>query len=430
LSQGNLATGNDNINSVKLECDYDSYSTEQGHQIGWKKVLSCDEGDYNTLAWEESFASLNLESAITLQFLPSDSTPSDFDFTNDASDEFAVMMAMCANPMIAVNRGLTPSWTYNLDTMQPAGQTDLQNWLGSITAKARLSNSCLRDASSFEDVQYHACGNHGGIHLKDDPAQCVWDYQDDLANVEGMSVWLGYMTQQNAYCEVVEGESVLTIGDAPTDACECSLTAWQHGGATGDVYGPVTEVGSWVNIQSNQISAFRVDGPCSLTVAKENDGESAFDHVYTEGIYDLSQGNLATGNDNINSVKLICDADNAGVALARARKPLKKVMARASEHGLIVNPSKHGQLSGMESAPRFSDQFSDKVGGADPDTTTVVVKISYPWAVGIVVAALVILVLTVRAVACAKKSPYAKVEYGDSEFEEFTEHEVHAINAV
>merc|ERR1719464_1556743 len=70
------------------------------------------------------------------------------------------------------------------------------------------------------------------------------------------------------------------------DACECSLTAWQHGGMTGDVY-TVTEVGSWVNVQSNQISSFRVDGPCSLTVADGNDGESAFDHVYTEGTYTM-----------------------------------------------------------------------------------------------------------------------------------------------
>jgi len=202
--------------------EYDSYSTEQGHQIGWKKMLSCDEGDYNTLVWEESFGSLNLDSAITLQFLPSDSTPSDFDFTNDASDEFAVMIAMCANPMIAVNLGLTPSWTYNLNTMQPAGQTDLENWLGSSAAKARLSNTCTKEASSFEDVQYWACGNHGGIHIMshESSGYCVWDWQDDLADVESLSVWLGYMPQQNAYCEVVEGESVLTIVD-PCDDAQC-----------------------------------------------------------------------------------------------------------------------------------------------------------------------------------------------------------------
>ena len=42
--------------------------------------------------------------------------------------------------------------------------------------------------------------------------RCEWDYQNNLANVEGVSVWLGFMPQQNGHCEVVDGEPVLTIG--------------------------------------------------------------------------------------------------------------------------------------------------------------------------------------------------------------------------
>jgi len=200
---------------------YDSYSTEQGRLIGWKKMVSCDEGNGNPLLWPggKSYADFEamLDSAIALQFLPRDSTPAEFDFTNDASDEFAVMLSVCSNPMIALNNGLTPSWTYDLDTIAPgsgqiAGQTDLDDWLGSSAAKARLSNSCTGDgATSFENTMYHACGHTGGIHLKDSPQQCVWDYRDDLANVDGISVWLGFMPQQNGHCEVVEGQSVLTI---------------------------------------------------------------------------------------------------------------------------------------------------------------------------------------------------------------------------
>jgi len=196
--------------------EYDVYSTEQGHEIGWVKVLSCDENG-STKSWAADLDAIlsRLDSAVTLQFLPRDSTPSDFDFTNDTSDEFAVMISLCANPMIAVNHGLTPSWTYNLDTMAVSGQTDLNNWLGSSAAKARLRNTCRGDgASAFESVLYHACGNTEGIHLTS--SQCTWDWQDNIAGVEGMSAWLGFTEGQ---CEVVDGEPTLvTVCD--TAQCE------------------------------------------------------------------------------------------------------------------------------------------------------------------------------------------------------------------
>merc|ERR1719317_1444396 len=101
--------------------------------------------------------------------------------------------------------------------MTKSGQSDLSNWLGSSAAKARLANTCMGDAgdgSAFESVLYHACGNFEGIHLK--ASQCTWDYQDNLAGVEGMSAWLGFTKGQ---CEVVDGEPTLvTVCD--TAQCE------------------------------------------------------------------------------------------------------------------------------------------------------------------------------------------------------------------
>ena len=114
-------------------------------------MVSCDEGTGSPLVYADgkSYADFEalLNSAITLQFLPRDSTPAEFDFTNDASDEFAVMLSVCSNPMIGVNNKMTPSFRYNLNTIAPgsaqiAGQTDMNDWLGSSVAKARLRNTC------------------------------------------------------------------------------------------------------------------------------------------------------------------------------------------------------------------------------------------------------------------------------------------------
>merc|ERR1740116_554938 len=99
--------------------------------------------------------------------------------------------------------------------MAVSGQTDLNNWLGSSAAKARLRNTCRGDgASAFESVLYHACGNTEGIHLTS--SQCTWDWQDNIAGVEGMSAWLGFTEGQ---CEVVDGEpSLVTVCETVSEA--------------------------------------------------------------------------------------------------------------------------------------------------------------------------------------------------------------------
>ena len=100
--------------------------------------------------------------------------------------------------------------------------------------------------------------------------------------------------------------------------CDCTFTGWEHdrevGGETGITW--ITKnVGTWINVVPDIISALQVEGECNLYVADGNDGADKWDYVYHAGVYSLIDDDadypddvlpLETGNDNINSVMLEC----------------------------------------------------------------------------------------------------------------------------
>ena len=181
---------------------FDDTSTEEGYAIGWIKFLQCDEGSITEYtypdcqSWDAMFPFT--EHAITAQLLPRDATPSQFDFTNSPTDDFAVMLSVGSSPVSALNEGLELSWSYDPETLNITGYADMDDWLGSDTAKERLSNSCFGEnpPQLLESWIYYACGNFEGIRISS--TNCWWDWQTETAE-EGISVWLGFDRTQGSF---------------------------------------------------------------------------------------------------------------------------------------------------------------------------------------------------------------------------------------
>ena len=103
-----------------------------------------------------------------------------------------------------------------------------------------------------------------------------------------------------------------------SNECDCTFTGWEHDaepeGDTGITW-ITKDVGKWINVVPDIISALQVEGECNLLVADGNDGADQWDDVYAAGVYSFFDDDvvypegvnrLVTGNDNINSVMLQC----------------------------------------------------------------------------------------------------------------------------
>ena len=103
-----------------------------------------------------------------------------------------------------------------------------------------------------------------------------------------------------------------------SNECDCKFTGWEHDaeeeGDTGITW-ITKDVGTWINVVPDIISALQVEGECNLWVADGNDGADQWDYFYAEGVYSVIDEDvvypegilpLETGNDNINSVMLEC----------------------------------------------------------------------------------------------------------------------------
>eukprot|EP01084_Bolivina_argentea_P029738 55204_1 len=201
---------------------FEDISTEQGIDIGWIQIFSCREGyginnqpifkDDHT--WEELLPFTH--HAIAAQILSNSAQPSDFDFTNNPSDYFAVMTDICSNPVLALNNERELSWVIDINTLVTVSDSDLNNWLGSSVAKNRLRQNtgctgCYRTNTSLTKSVYNACCNGQGIHIKGDSANsnyynCEWDYRTNLANTDGISFWIGFDISKEKCCKIRNNE--------------------------------------------------------------------------------------------------------------------------------------------------------------------------------------------------------------------------------
>jgi len=86
------------------------------------------------------------------------------------------------------------------------GNADTSNWIGD-NADGWMPTGCHADegfapATLQEDVIYHACDNHKGLHYRSHcrqprgdimhPGCCWYNYKDDLEDIEGIALWLGF----------------------------------------------------------------------------------------------------------------------------------------------------------------------------------------------------------------------------------------------
>jgi len=201
--------------SVSSECDdgeldFEYVSTERFNgelmRIGWIKYSSCVEG-WNAPTVNQDYSRDEIielaQSAVTVKFLPSTDIPG-----QSETAEYAVTADYCSNPIYALNHGYGMSATVD-ETKNPTvvtGNADISNWIGD-NADIWMPTGCHADegfapATLQEDVIYHACDNHKGLHYRSHcrqprgdimhPGCCWYNYKDDLEDIEGIALWLGF----------------------------------------------------------------------------------------------------------------------------------------------------------------------------------------------------------------------------------------------
>ena len=298
---------------------FDAFSVVNGESIGWIQVYSCNESSSSTFTYSNGQSAADFfqffEHVIAVQFLADDQTPTDYDF-DSPTDGFAVMTDICSIPVISLNNNLDLSWPIDVDTLSNDGSSIADNayiddnWLGSDTALARLvQNGCAaRDPQDIYDVDqtefymYWACGNLQGIHLT--RAQCSWDYQTDLPNIDGLSLWFGFAAKRDRCCIVENSVSLLSA----TDECPSITTSEPTENPTSDptnrptsdpTAGPTLDptAGPTTDPTADPTSSPTLDG-CDF------DLETYLEECYCDGLQSgLNYGSAHNGyysNNNIN----------------------------------------------------------------------------------------------------------------------------------
>ncbi len=176
-------------------------------EIGWLEYSHCKEGNSGDSAsiYNPDYSMDELldlaQYAVTIKFLPSTDVPG-----QSETASYAVMAELCSNPIYALNRGYTMSWTVD-ETSQPPVVTGLattDNWIG---ATELMSSVCYGDDSLGAEPTrievgyvYHACGNHGGLHIRQPGASgrppndlCYFDYGTNVGH--DITVWFGFDAQ-------------------------------------------------------------------------------------------------------------------------------------------------------------------------------------------------------------------------------------------
>merc|ERR1719242_1161129 len=161
--------------------------------IGWVKIFSCEEARSESSNKAMNFYHYDIrlalqKAAISMKIVPEGSTK------NPEYDEYAVEAKPMSNPVTAVNNNLEASYVLD-DDLERSDFANLDNWIGTDAAKARLSNSCGKNGNveSFEDKPYFACGNSRGLHIKKDGI-CRFDFGGDVG--QNIEIYLGYYLPQ------------------------------------------------------------------------------------------------------------------------------------------------------------------------------------------------------------------------------------------
>ena len=205
-------------NIISLSCaqiwllhkiEFDEITTEMitpttNITIGWIKIVECNEHIFNsTFIYSHTDHILDLQSyATSVKFIPSGG--------NLSYSEYAVVAKPCSNPVRALNNDFELSFTIDPTTNYISGFANLSNWIGTTSAKNRLSNTCYNSLNgsnlptmtqprNLSDVIYHACGNNNGMHLEITDQRCVWDNQQ--AKGGNIEMYYGFDVSKQDYCD-------------------------------------------------------------------------------------------------------------------------------------------------------------------------------------------------------------------------------------
>ena len=200
-----------NVNCIGLivgsECvPFDSISSypdtsNQSHQIGWIKVISCfDQGDdfsVNPFTFHRSDYLSLTSRAISIKFQPPGGV------NNPNYERLAVFAIPYTNPIqYGLNYNHSVSWTYDADG-SVIGHTLTTNWIGTSIAVARLNQGDC--AGTYKEYPhnlhqrvYHACGNFNGIHIfpnQDGTAvyKCKWENANE--GLDDIEVYFGFVPE-------------------------------------------------------------------------------------------------------------------------------------------------------------------------------------------------------------------------------------------
>lgn len=174
--------------------------------IGWIKYLSCEEGE-GSVRVQYPFALsdiINLaQYAVTIKILPKGDIPG---LREDS--EYAVMADLCSNPVYAMNHGKEMSYNLDINTGLVDGVTDINNWIGTDDAVARMQNKCLGHGLSIGSepkdlitgLFYHGSCNGNGLHLYTN--MCYFEYKQVPHG--DISIWMGFHKQKNQQCQYTQ----------------------------------------------------------------------------------------------------------------------------------------------------------------------------------------------------------------------------------
>ena len=174
----------------------------QMHQVGWIKVISCDEsgwtGDPDPFTIHRNDYSSLSSRSISIKFQPPGSS-------NINYDDFTVIARPYSNPIeYGLNYHHEISYTYDSEG-RIVNYVSTENWIGSSVALARLDQICYADTSlgaiafDFDERIYHACGNEYGLHVIFNRNQtagyfkCQWD-NSQLLGI-GIEIYFGFVPE-------------------------------------------------------------------------------------------------------------------------------------------------------------------------------------------------------------------------------------------
>eukprot|EP01084_Bolivina_argentea_P285916 490401_1 len=189
-------------NTILQSLQFHSITNETlgtSYDIGWIKVFGCTESHLNSIYsythnGESGYMQEIAPYAVTFKIVPQNTSDSRF-------KDYAVYSKICSNQVLSLNNLLETSYEIDVNTLQFAGQSNLDNFYAeNQTAKNRLSNTCFGNdiLQPLNETFYDACGNYEGIHIQQTKNRCEWDW--NTISGKDIDVYFGFDANKQFIC--------------------------------------------------------------------------------------------------------------------------------------------------------------------------------------------------------------------------------------